>query len=718
MQVRRARTERLVLVPPGGGAPVELAMTGRVAGSVDSQDELAVSPDGAYLAWTTSDDERLHLRDADGHERLLPRYDHKMRFSPDGAWLAALTDVGRGDRHQLVAWELATGRRQPLVTATRVDRFEWVRGGLVVADGDELAYAPLAGDRRRVFAAAPGEQLRRFTATASRVVVVVETKRGLRVRSLDIDHPEHVRELGAVPGTRVDNAEQSPDGTRTVLATDTGLYVVDGDTPPRELSGRRDIHSLWFAPDGRLAYATLTGTTVLDGKHAHRLERATNMMRFAKGSTQALVASGSEVRAWEPTTNEQAVVATAPAGEALVGADRYRGGVVLWTGHETRSPPPSHRIVRVLRTTKTGTTELDRLDGDRAANTVPYIHSSLFAISADRTSVAYRNLAGTGWRVMAGSANREVAAELGVLSPTGRQLLANRADEPTHTVVSSVVDVATGAERALFRSDEHMSDAAFSADGNWLATTRKDHGQDTVEMIEVATGQRRSLPGDQLAWTARGLLVWGAQDMSLVSRSGQIQRIVDEPVQAGLSHVVTSATRAVVCFRAGSDGDKRHPGLLSIDLDAPARTVELDVPGCWTRNVWLSPDGDQLAVSGNAADGSTTDLEVTSAKMATPLRKLGDGYNDVVFGSGHRLAFVSHRGVELVDSTRTEHFDTDARVEGLHFAGDTVVFATDRDVIAWEPRTNTRSVLARAPEGQRILAMAAVTDGFVLATVE
>jgi hypothetical protein len=727
MQVRRGRTERLLLVPSDGGATVELASAGRVAGAVDSQDELAASPDGKYLAWTMSGDDRLHLRDAEGHERSLARYAHKMRFSSDGRWLAAVTEVGRGDWQKLIAWELATGRIQPLLTADRVGRFEWARGGLVVAQHDELLHASLAGGSRSLFKAAAGEHLQRFTAatTSSRVVVVVETERGLKVRSLELDHPDRIRELGSLPGARVDNAEQSPDGDRIVLATSRGLYVVDGDAAPRELSGKQDVHSLWFAPDGRLAYASPVGATVLDGKRTRRLESRDpiHMIRFEKGSARVLVASGRDVRAWDPATGQKPVLASAPQGDQLLGVEGYQGGVVLWTGHD--GTPKPHRIVRVLRVTRDGTTaELDRLEGELAANSAPYIGSSFFTTSADGRSALFRTSG--GFRVRADGKERAIAASRAVLSPRGDQVLVGRSETPPTTVSWSLLDTATGAERRVFQTQaaDLSAEVAFSGDGNWLAINRTEQGHIVLVMIEVATGKERTIPVSEsrsFSWTARGLLSWGSKGLALVSTSGALRTILDEPVEGGLARVATSgASRVLVCFRGGSAGDKVHPGLVSLDLDAPGRAVELDVPNCWNRATWLSGDGEQVVVSGYGAFATATnELSVVSARGGAPGRGLGEGYNEVVFDGRRRLAFVSHRGVKVLDGKRDDLFETDGPVEALQFAKDSsLVFAIGREVIGWDPSKGPRTVLARAPEGQRILAAAATSDGFLLATVE
>ena len=94
-------------------------------------------------------------------------------------------------------------------------------------------------------------------------------------------------------------------------------------------------------------------------------------------------------------------------------------------------------------------------------------------------------------------------------------------------------------------------------------------------------------------------------------------------------------------------------------------------------------------------------------------------YNDLVFDGRGRLAFVSHRGVNVVDGKRDDVFETDGSVESLHVTnGSSLVFAIGQEVIAWDPVKGTRTVVARAPEGQRILAAAATGDGVMLVTVE
>src|SRR4051812_39249663 len=102
--VRRRRTEQLLLVTPHG-AIVELSTASRAVGAVDSQDEIAVSPGGEFLAWATPERDQLHVRDAHGKEQIVARYARRMRFSPDGKSLALITDVGRGDWKRLSVLE-------------------------------------------------------------------------------------------------------------------------------------------------------------------------------------------------------------------------------------------------------------------------------------------------------------------------------------------------------------------------------------------------------------------------------------------------------------------------------------------------------------------------------------------------------------------------------------------------------------------------------------
>jgi len=715
--VRRVRIERLTVVTPDG-ATVELATAHRVGGALESQDEVAVSPDGSYLAWTTAEDARLHLRDAKGKERILPRYasGRRMRFSPDGKWLAAITEVGHGDWHKLVAWELATGRISPLVDGEAIGRFEWRADGIIVALNDELIQVSLTGARRTLLT---GAHIQRFVAAdGGREIVFVDTPHRPEILAIDLEHPERVHKLGVVRGEQVAMAERSPDGSRVVFATKTGLYIIEGDHAPREISSRRDVHSLWFASDGRLAYASTAGATVIDGKHVRRNQTPTRMLRFDKLSGQVMLASdGGELLGWDPATNRKTLIAKTPKGEPLLGAERYQGGVVLWTGREEiNGSSQPHRIVRILAITKNGAArELERIDGDRAVDLRSY-ESTFFTTSTDGRSTAYRGLTGKQFHVLRSDGTDRTIAGWGMLSPTGRHVLVARSEDAKSTTFT-LVDSSSGAERGLVRSEqsEWMVDD-FSPDGAWLAMTHTlPNRRQALVVFETATGKQRTLlESDAISmsvpWTARGaLLVQRAEGLAIASPQGKIRSILDEDIGPGLGEVETHANRVLVCGR--SDGRLR-----SIDLDATSRIVDLEVPNCWTRSKALSPDGEDVVYSDDHAPSGP--FQVTSSKGGATPHRLGDGYPAVVFGGRGRLAFESHRGVQVFDGTRHALFETDGPIAAPRFTNNALTFAIGNELVAWHWDTDTKTVLARVPDNQRILTTTPWADGFLLVTVE
>jgi len=207
--------------------------------------------------------------------------------------------------------------------------------------------------------------------------------------------------------------------------------------------------------------------------------------------------------------------------------------------------------------------------------------------------------------------------------------------------------------------------------------------------------------------------------LDLVSPSGEVRSILDEATEPGLASVYASrtSTRVVACFRGGTEGVKKHPGMLAFELDAPAQQVELDVPLCWNRGVSVSSDGEQIVFADVPGNGNA--LAAASTRGGAAPRQLGEGYPDVTFGGHGRIAFASHRGVHFVDGAREAVLETDAQIENVELAADgTVHFTSGRELIAWDPVKNTRTVLARAPEGQRIVAAAPSGSDYLLVTIQ
>jgi hypothetical protein len=319
--VRRSRIERLELVQ-ADGTRVHLAFQERDPGELTTQDVFQVSPDGAHLAYAA--DNTLHVRAADGSERALTGYElHGLvRFSPDSKYLAAV--LGQ-DEQRVVALDLATGEAHALAAFPRVRQLEWSHGGLVasVQDSgrDELVALP---QRKTLFAG----DIDRFVAaaTGTRIVVFHRNGAATQVLAFDAATPAVTHELAVVLDP-ITNAAASLDGGHVAFTTAVALFTATGDARADAISDRGNIHSLWFAHDGRLGYASPMSATILDHGHARRFdsEGQIAMLRFDPTSDSALVATPHG--AWDAMTSQ--LIAKQ---EDLLGVDRFAGGLVLWTG--------------------------------------------------------------------------------------------------------------------------------------------------------------------------------------------------------------------------------------------------------------------------------------------------------------------------------------------------------------------------------------------------
>jgi len=325
--VRSSRTQHLILVKPDGWR-TELAYDWDVPEGKATQDLFAVSPDGALLAYASND--KLHVRSADGSERLIEEYVWlaQMRFSADSKYLAAIT--GAAPQH-LVVLELATGETRELATFAQIEQIEWLQGGIVASIPDAtrghvlVEFSP-AGAAKTLL---EGQGLERFVTASegSRVVVFRHVGNETRVQSFDAAAAGPLRDLRTVHDP-VTNAALSRDGRQLAFATALALFTSTGDGQPEALADSGVVHSVWFARDGRLGYASPTVLTLGDRDHAHRIpsDVSINMLRFDPVSGHALIATANSARDAD-ARNE---VASAPANATVLGVDRYAGGVVLW----------------------------------------------------------------------------------------------------------------------------------------------------------------------------------------------------------------------------------------------------------------------------------------------------------------------------------------------------------------------------------------------------
>jgi hypothetical protein len=336
MPVRRSRAEQLALVPPGGGDPILLFAETREPGELATQDVFQVSPDGAYLAYAANG--TLHIRATDGTERSLPDYARfaHMRFSPDGADLAAVVgDPTTGKGQRVILFALASGETRTLGAFTSVQQLEWTHDAVVVRAWDStrqhevLTALPLEGEPA-ILLERPSGDIEQLIVAGTRIVAFVRDTAATHVLSIDETAPAAPHELGIVPD-EVTNAAASLDGQRVAFTTATALFAITGDEHPRTISDRGSIQSLWFAHDGRLGYASQTSVTILDGGGAHRFDREgpISMLRFAPTSSRALVATPAH--AWDISPAKPHRLASAPAGREIVGVDEFGGSLVVWT---------------------------------------------------------------------------------------------------------------------------------------------------------------------------------------------------------------------------------------------------------------------------------------------------------------------------------------------------------------------------------------------------
>lgn len=316
--MRSLRTEQLILVG-NDGAAVVLADEEREPGEITTQDVFQVSPDGAYLAYAF--DSTLHVRAADGVERTLADYGRhaEMRFSPDGRRLAAVVGEAR-----VVVMDLGTGNVHEVATLpTGVRQLEWAGDRLVALSMNELVALPFDGPPTTLLV---DYGIERFVAGGHRTVVFDRDDRGTHVLALDITAPDSLRELRTVEDP-VTNAALTLDGKRLAFTTRLAVFTGTGDDKPIAISDRGDVHSLWFARDGGLGYASPTSATIIGGAHAQRFDSdgPVEMLRFDATTHAPLIAT--DAHAWVAGKRVTAVA----EGQHVLGVDRFAGGTVVWT---------------------------------------------------------------------------------------------------------------------------------------------------------------------------------------------------------------------------------------------------------------------------------------------------------------------------------------------------------------------------------------------------
>jgi dipeptidyl aminopeptidase/acylaminoacyl peptidase len=168
------RRKHLMIVPAGGGEPRDLTPGDRDVPpfSLGGADDYAVSPDGAEVCFAMKTDPvaavstntDLFVVPVEGGEarRITtnPGADHAPLYSPDGRWMAWLTQARAGyesDRWRLVVLERATGR--PIDLTGHIDR--WVTGFAWSPDSSRIFFTTEDRGRQAIqFVSVTGGEIR------------------------------------------------------------------------------------------------------------------------------------------------------------------------------------------------------------------------------------------------------------------------------------------------------------------------------------------------------------------------------------------------------------------------------------------------------------------------------------------------------------------------------------------------------------------------------
>ena len=350
------------------------------------------------------------------------------------------------------------------------------------------------------------------------------------------------------------------------------------------------------------------------------------------------------------------------------------------------------------------------------------------AFSPDGTRVAaswWEESAVRVFDVATGRRVAEIPAEtvsLGMsFSPDGRRLAI-----PTYDSGALVVDLRDGAVEHRLRGQEGLTDAEWSPDGLWIATSSPDA---SVWIWDARTGrERRKLTTHRSAVVA---VDWSADSRSLATGSEDGTAKVWSVDRGRLDEVVTIEVQEQgggVWVAFSPDGRRLMTGdqhvtavkVWDVQPGGGAEWPVLPAPAGPGGAVEFTPDGSAIAVGGE--DGALTLYDPHTGELTGMSAPAGDAGGGPVtaLARGDGLAALTGRGVRVWDAAgRRERFDLPPHEDAVDLAwsaDDSVLAVARTDGVVLVDRTG--ATLGRLPgdPARRLTAVAVSPDGRLVAS--
>lgn len=319
------RAEELI-VRDGDGVDHVLARYQAHEGTrIPSQRRFLVSPDARRLVFAEAGGDGLVIREHDGRSRRIG--------------LSGLLDFRFADAQTLAVSSharqihiaLETGDVTPLAGVPTVRWMEPCPDGMVVLHqvGSQSCVTLVRVDGTTTRLAEASQISRLMASPTSPRIAYCESH---RLVTLDRDGGRRrAWDLGTVHGW-VSNGEISADGSTVAIVNDRALLVSRDGRAPRPLWIEPGIQAVWLADDGVVAashrsvfFAKGTAKVMMPGSGRVRT------VRFSRRGPGVIVARDREVLHWAPGAVPRRLAAF-EAPRDVLGAQRWRGGLAVWTG--------------------------------------------------------------------------------------------------------------------------------------------------------------------------------------------------------------------------------------------------------------------------------------------------------------------------------------------------------------------------------------------------